>query len=156
MNPEVNIVAVEAVAAVAKASELFIADFARRAFDIAGQNKRKTIKVDDIYASIQNDFSRYEFLNEAFGNTILLKPQPKGAPKNFNINNTSSSSSSSSNNNSNNSYSGSAKSAPTKSAKKDSNAEPKKTLASSAITFNAAAASNSNSNSNITENKLGI
>ena len=46
---------------------------------VATLNKRKTIRVDDIYAAIQKDFKKYEFLNEAFGSPILLKVSESAA-----------------------------------------------------------------------------
>ncbi len=53
----------------------------QKAMEVATQNKRKTIRVDDLYAAIQKDFKKYEFLNEAFGSPILLKVSESTAEK---------------------------------------------------------------------------
>jgi len=64
LNDEVTIIAADAVVATAKASELFIADILESARKEASSNGRKTIKVDDFIRCIENNQSKYEFLNE--------------------------------------------------------------------------------------------
>eukprot|EP01036_Dinobryon_divergens_P025039 gene25039-33551_t len=67
LNDQVCNISAESVAATTKAAELFLLHFADAAAQIAAQNNRKTVKVDDLLLVIKSNQHKYEFLNTAFG-----------------------------------------------------------------------------------------
>ncbi len=66
LNEEVKVISAESVVAVAKATELFIAQLANDAFELANENNRKTIKFEDIINVAKKNTKQLEFLSDAF------------------------------------------------------------------------------------------